>query len=326
MGNTKFKVLIAMLALVFIASIGYVVYIVMNLEEKDEILSKKEQEKLLELIESGDPSSYRDYLDYGGKLNFVYEDGDTPLEKLIYRNDFEGAKRILKTGFDLNRIQGINPISTISKVLDYNRLRYVEEIDAIALHLVNQVKDDVWQTDENGYPLLFHAIRTNNTRVVKEILKYTSDLERVVGGHTALSYAAYYGAEPALIYTLLEHGAPVNARIDIDSLALKQVTPAMVYIIFQGQDRSGLSAFISHDDFDPNLSDEQGYTILHHAVERERLEMVQMILRFTDIDPLIKTKNGETAYDLAIRLAAERGESSLFDEIADAIASFANES
>ncbi len=60
-----------------------------------------------------------------------------------------------------------------------------------------------------------------------------------------------------------------------------------------------------------NRSDENGYTVIHIATELGYYEMVMLFLGIEGIDLLVKTKNGQTAYDIAI----EKGHFSIGKEL-----------
>lgn len=322
MGNMKFKFLISLLSVIFVSSIGYVVFLLMQDQpaNQSKVLSKADQERLLELFENGDPSAYQDYIKDGSRLTFVFEDGETPLEKLILNNDFTGANEIIDTGFHLKDVEDIDPIDTLAGIIEYNKNRYIPDINDLLIKLIEQVKEEI--EDPNQDPtLLFKAIETDNYQLVEKLLDYLPNINQKYGGHTPLSYAALWGASAAVFDVILAKGANINATIDIEQLGLSKLTPIMVYLIYQGDDEAVLVQLLTHTSLDPNKVDSEGNTILHYAVKYERLRAVRSILLHTDIDPSIPSKENLTALELAQELLDEFGDSSDFDEIVDEITS-----
>lgn len=322
MGNVKFKVLITFLAVVFVVSIGYVVYLLLNGEEETtKVLSKNEQDALLMLLEGGDPSAYQSYLKDGRRLSFVYEDGETPLEKLIRNGDYTGALQMIETGFNLNEINDLDPINTLSGIIDYNQHRYIDQVNDILIKLIEQVNGQN-KDPERELALLFSAIKADNYLIVEKVLESIRDINRPYEGHTALSYASLWGSSAAIFDVLIENGADLNRRIDIEQLQIEKLTPLMVYLIYQGDDEAVLVQFLTHSTFNPNLMDSKGNTILHYAVKYERLRAVRSILTHTDIDLTLRSQENLTALELAQQLASEDGDSSDFDEIVTEIQSY----
>lgn len=319
MGNRKVQVLIIFLVIVLLSSLSYVAYTLLKKDEEVQTLTPTEREDLLAKIESRDSITYRDYLKDGRSLSFTFKDGKTPLEKLIYNNDFSGAKEIIETGFDLKLIEDIHPVDTITGIIAYNEKRDINEINEITVLLIEQIKDEIDAPDEVGYSLLINTIVVGNRPAMEAILEHIDDVNQVYNGHTALSYAAYLGTNLETFQLLVEHGADLNQRIDLE-IGLKQVTPIMVYIFFQGQNLEIVEYLVTHSSFQPNLVDSQGLSLLHYAVANEQLEIVEILLNNTSIDKNLKSKFNMTAYELAIDLQNQYGESTLYDEIAQMIA------
>ena len=76
--------------------------------------------------------------------------------------------------------------------------------------------------DDNGYPLLINAVRSNDLGVVEAVLSAGADVNAVTkDGFTALHFAARMGHVEAIEWLVL-HGADINA-VDIEY----QQTPMM---------------------------------------------------------------------------------------------------
>ena len=64
--------------------------------------------------------------------------------------------------------------------------------------------------------------------------------------------------------------------------------------IIRKDDLTRLESETKKGDFDINHQDQNGYTLLHFAVIRNKIEAIHVLLQCPDIDPNVKNKHGRT--------------------------------
>jgi ankyrin repeat protein len=313
MSNRGIRTLIVLLSIVLLSTSVIIAYTLLNKEKAADIYSKEEQALILEAFQSRNVDSYRQYLSDGSKLSFVFDDGETPVEKLINNNDFVSAERIIDSGFDLNLIEDHNPIETLTLINSLNEGRYISQIDTITIKLIAQVKDQIEKPDDHGYSFLINAMLTENQLVIEEVLKYVKNIDKVYNGYTALSYSALNNNDLEVVKLLLEKGADVNYQDEADGY-----NALMNAIMFP---ESPIPEYlILNTNIDVNAKSHDGQTILHLAAEYENYEVVKLLLENTNINRNVVDDYGDTAYDIALTLATRYGNDFLYDEIAALLA------
>lgn len=283
------------IAAIVVVIIAALVFLLVSNREEVKTLAPEEKSEFLNALNERNPDKYRSYLDNGKKLSFVFEDGDTPLEKLIYINDFNSALKIIETGFNLKAIPNHNPIETINQIVGYN-YRGIPQVDEITLLLVEQVKDQIESTADNGNPLLFTAIQTRNDTVILKCLTYTKNINRQYRGMTTLHYAILYRNDLSIIKAIVEKGANVNL-LDADG-----DSPLMLAI---AHDYRVIEYLVTETNADLNLQNTDGDTLLHLAVRQGNVEVVSLLLNQKSINLNLRNREGLTAKELVTQLASK---------------------
>lgn len=294
MESRGIKLLIVFVGVILLSSTAFIVFHLLNRNEEKLVIpyTEEEQSDILEKILAREVDSYQEYLKDGRRLSFTFPDGDTPLEKLIYNNDFSGAEQILETGFDLNLIESIDPVDTITSIIGYNGGRRFDQIDDITIALINQVKDRIEEPDEHGFSLLINAIITDNYRVVEELVKHVIQINRYYNGYTPVLYAAYKGTSPDIVRLLVRNGGNVHAEApNGDNVLMYAVVALNTEIV---------NFLIQNTSVNLNATNNQGRTALHIAVVLSDVDMVRTLLA-TSIDTTITDDNGHSSYELALR-------------------------
>lgn len=292
--NGKFlKIFIGVLFIFIISLIS--VLIIKNLQNNDPnfiiIYTKEEKTEIKSLIINRNITEYEKYVNDGASLSFAFDDNTTPLEALIYANDILNAEKVINSGFDLTKIDN-NHIDTVSNILVYNMDFDISAVDNVALELVEQIKDEIENEDSYGYSLLMNAIYTNNFKLVKEIIKYIEDIDKIYHNETALTFACSHGTvDIEIIKLILDKGADVNFQGSNGYNCL-------MYLVSNHQDDI-LSYIIENKNVNINTQNELGQTVMHIAVEYYNLSAVDIIRQNTNINLSIKDNDDYTAKEYA---------------------------
>jgi len=189
--------------------------------------------------------------------------------------------------------------------------------------------------DDEGNTALMNAIAQNRTEIIKALLKAKAKVnEKNYGGATALSWAAAGGqldtvrllvdqgadaqtineafvtaaedAHPDVMPALLEKGAKLN---ELGSKALLRAAGSTV-VGAADQDRSDTVRFLLSLGVDVNAKDEDGWTALLLAAEREddRSSVVRTLVdRGADVNAKCACPRYESGGWTALMLASRRG-------------------
>lgn len=287
MGNRILpKIILFFFIILLIIASGYLTYHFLY-KNDDPVYSDTDKVNLKIAIENEDYESYKQYLNEGRRLSFAFDDGTTPLEKLIEANDLLSAEKIMKSGFDLSLVDN-NPMDTITNIIVYNKNYEIDEINDIVETLIYQVSEEIEKPDSKGHSLLMNAIYANNTIIVKEVLKYIENIDKVYHGETALTLATSLGGTDLdIIKALINRGADINYQGD-------EGYTAIMYAI-SNYDTEILNYLLTINGYNINIQNDYGQTALHVAVDYYNGEAIDILLNTTNINQSILDNQNMTA-------------------------------
>lgn len=231
----------------------------------------------------------------GNDVNVRDKDGDTPLHYCAYGNQPDAMRLLANAGADLNAVNEKNrtPLHVaVSKehadcvrtLLSYARRINVNLQDVAgdtALHdaitidsaeianlLINFRTTDFSITNRRGFNTLHHACLKGSCLIVERILSKRPNLVNIAknDGFTALHLAANNG-HFRVAKALLAKG-----QCDINVHASKGETPLMLAAIFGHWD---IIELLVEAGADVNRQDQDGDTVLHFAIGRHQLRVLQ---------------------------------------------------
>lgn len=162
---------------------------------------------------------------------------------------FAGAMEKAPTGIPLAMRQKVSPelAQRLVKKLEQLLADLHEEEDRISAEQINEVKELIAQGADLNFrgelgPLLFYAIGTHNTQIVRLFLDNGADINAQRGPETVLmshlSSHMLKRPKAAIIKLLIEHGADVNAQSTCCKTALMMAAekglPDIVKILIEG--------------------------------------------------------------------------------------------
>jgi ankyrin repeat protein len=170
---------------------------------------------LVDAVKSGDRTSALALLQQKVNVNTPEPDGTTALHWAVQRDDFDLADRLIKAGANVNTKNdyGSSPMSEAA--LNGN----VAMLDRLL-----KAGTDVESPNADGMTTLMIIARSSNVEAARLLLKHGAKVNTVEKWkeQTALIWAAAE-SEPAMVKTLVEAGADVNAHSKINNWE-RQVT------------------------------------------------------------------------------------------------------
>ena len=138
---------------------------------------------------------------------------------------------------------------------------------------------------------------------VKNLLAKADRKKADAYGYSALHYAVRYGTPGDLMEA-------VDSGIDAKAAAKDGVTPLMVAARLDNA--SFVQALIPMSDV--KAADKDGYTALHYAIDAGSLPIAKMLI-LSGADPLVKSKEGDTAIERAVMRPDEAILAYLLDDV-----------
>jgi ankyrin repeat protein len=170
---------------------------------------------LVDAVKSGDRTSALALLQQKVNVNAPEPDGTTALHWAVQRDDFDLADRLIKAGANVNTKNdyGSSPMSEAA--LNGN----IAMLDRLL-----KAGADVESPNVDGMTTLMIIARSNNVEAARLLLKHGAKVNTVEKWkeQTALIWAAAE-SQPAMVKTLVEAGADVNAHSKINNWE-RQVT------------------------------------------------------------------------------------------------------
>jgi len=286
--NKLVKTIIFFLLVIIISGSGLLIFRLLD----NKPYTANEKEEIYQLMLSGNKTEYLKYINDGAKLSFTFKNGSTPLQLLVYSNDFENAKKLVENGFSLKLIQK-NRIDILTDIMAYNEDFSNSTVDNISILLIKQIKDEIEVEDKSGYSLLINAIELENQKIVDEVLKHVQTVDKVYNNETALTYACLNGANLTTIKALVNKGADINAKGDdgntclMNVIALYQDDPSITQL-------GTLQYLVTLDGINLNAQNDFGQSALHVAVEYTNSTAIDYLLQNTTIDKTITDNDGYT--------------------------------
>lgn len=157
--------------------------------------------------------------------------------------------------------------------------------------------------DSFGRPPYLLALQHGFKGGVKNLLAKADRKKADAYGYNALHYAVRYGTPGDLMEA-------VDSGIDAKAAAKDGVTPLMVAARLDSA--SFVQALIPMSDV--KAADKDGYTALHYAIDAGSLPIAKMLI-LSGADPLVKSKEGDTAIERAVMRPDEAILAYLLDDV-----------
>lgn len=234
---------------------------------------------LIRAVESDDTASVRMLLDKGADINFLTEDGKTPLICAILRENTEMVCFLLKNGAlpDFHAPDTLSPL----RVARLRNLKEIEELLSRSEHSRSEVLPAVRLPD---------LIRENRTAELLAVLAKNPQAANIASaeGDTPLMYAAYWG-KTVYTKTLLEYGADPNAE-DADGYTALHLAAAKGHTL--------TVRILLQNGADPDKTTRNGMTPLMLAAKGGHEETVRLLIAYgADWNQLSNEK--QTFFDYA---------------------------
>lgn len=216
---------------------------------------------LIRAVESNDIASVRTLLEKGADVNFLTEDGKTPLICAILRENTEMVYFLLENGAfpDFHAPQTLSPLRVA-------RLRNLKEIE-------NFLSREKYSHPPVLPPVrLSELIRENRTAELLSVLAKNPKAanESSDEGDTPLMYAAYWG-KTVYAKTLLEYGADPNAK-DTDGYTALHLAAAKGHTL--------TVRILLRGGADPDTTTRNGMTPLMLAAKNGHEETARLLITY----------------------------------------------
>lgn len=144
---------------------------------------------------------------------------------------------------------------------------------------------------QNGKTMFHFAIAVRAKKIYKTLQKMGCDIDIPDNNGNHALHSAIWSDYPYEYEYLVE-----ELEVDVNITNNNSETPLML-AAQRGMIRS--IQFLKLKDVDPNLQDVNGYTALHHAVDRHKVNAVRELLLYDKVDLNIKANNQLTAREIA---------------------------
>ncbi len=140
-------------------------------------------------------------------------------------------------------------------------------------------------------PAIILAVTVNSPEIVKIILDYGSNLNKLANGNTPLHYAAAYGYLE-IVTLFIEYGARLDARDE------KRSQTPLIWAVQNGEIEV-VDYLLEINQQTTSLTDVNGYTALMYAVLNDDLDSSKLLVKANTSTLAIKNRQEKTAQDLA---------------------------
>ena len=224
-------------------------------------------------------------------------DVQTELANAVLASDTERVRFLIEKGADINKhdAQGYGALQASAR----NRNDKI-------IPLLIELKADVNGRDNDGFTALIHAAERNHVPSIKALVAAGADVEAAVDGGFGPLSLAIESSKFLAAKALIELGASVNAAAGTD-----QVTPLMVSASLlavgeaakeierrQGLRSTDIATALIERGANVNAVNIHGVSPLMIAAARGNLPVIGVLLE-AGADPLLKSKAGKTAIDIA---------------------------
>ncbi|KAJ8675880.1 hypothetical protein QAD02_011666 [Eretmocerus hayati] len=219
---------------------------------------------LSRVISSRDLDIVRSFVESGGSINQVYEDGSTLLLNAVAHEHVEVALYLLEHGADPDIGSGFSDFG--GPLLAAVRLGQVDLCSSLlrygaTIKSVNEIPSYVHQAHEDGFP-----------GIVLELLNYGLNPHMLFTGpnhcETLLIYAVRKKVHD-IVASVLRFGAKLNVPGSHGKTCL--------YYAIINEDTEMVSALIAHGA-DPNVFDAIGKSLLSHAIRTRNSAVVESLV------------------------------------------------
>lgn len=247
-------------------------------------------------------------LEKGANPNLRDKNGLTPLAYAV-KNDHRNATATIlqKTQFELGlNVEGGDGKTLLHRAVENKRS---SEITALLLEQGGRIDPNI--PDFEGLTPLASAAREGNFSAVQALLRSpTVEINKADReGNTALHHAVKKN-DPGIIELLLQ-----DNRIDPNVSNSEDLTPLVLAVqdntwrarAMQASNDSALHSLLKSQKVEINKADRNGNTALHHAVEKDDPEIIDLFLKQgSSTNPNLRNSEGLTP----IALAAQKDSSS----------------
>ena len=172
------------------------------------------------------------------------------------------------------------------KAIEWSILHQAVKHVNIVKYLVTECNCNPMVTDNNGKTVLHYAVEQNHSDVV-EYLVLTGKCDPILAankyGNTVLIYATFSGLLDVVKCLLHKHKC--------DSKANKLIHKAVKHVNI-------VRYLVTECNCDPMVTDKDGKTVLHYAVEESYLDVAEYLLSTSKCDPVAKDNKGRTPLQL----------------------------
>ncbi|XP_043855878.1 2-5A-dependent ribonuclease [Dromiciops gliroides] len=258
---------------------------------------KVECHLLIQAVKEGDITQVRQLLEKGADVNVRGEGGWTPLHNAVKKVSKDIVQLLLDKGADphIKKDNGATPFIVAG---------IVGNVELLQLFLSKGA--NINEYDNHGFTAFMEAACYGRVKALRFLFengadvnlgRQTSEEQRKLGkgGNTALMDAARQGHVEALKILLEEMGADVNARDNMGRNALIHS-----FLDPKNKNVKAIIRILLCHGADVNVRGEKGKTPLILAVEKEDVELVQIMLEQDGIDFNDMDNDGKTALWFAV--------------------------
>ncbi|MBU8879576.1 ankyrin repeat domain-containing protein [Bacillus sp. FJAT-29790] len=284
--------------------IGFLLLFLFNRDIIHTISKEEKQEKIIEAIISNDIEELNNLLSKNYPVNFISEEGYTPLETAMNHGSFECTIALLHKGAKL-REEPLIPlfIQLVYMFDDYKQLKesmdYEEVVSQYIVLLKTAIQafpEQLGETDEYGNTALHIAATKGHPEVINRLIEFninSNELNRA--GETAFIMAVKSGQMEVVkqLFTKVQ---------DTEQMDVEENSP-LIQAVLNG--RTEIVQFLLNQN-KQNINDTNkiGQTALIIAADYGYKEIVEILLE-NGADPSIKSIDGKTASEYATRWGHE---------------------
>ncbi|WP_158856601.1 nSTAND1 domain-containing NTPase [Lunatibacter salilacus] len=222
-------------------------------------------------------------------INQENDDGGSAIVWALLEKHVETAKYLLslkEINITPSKNKSYTALHGAAQGGDFELFKTISDKDLI--HINHQTED--------GWTPLHFALRYGSDEIVKELLNKENICINIQteDGWTPLHFVARYRNKDLTKLFLTQKGIEVNHET-----VKNKYTP--LYLSTFNEDFEVFKSILDHDQTDPNIRSENKH-ILHLVIEKNREDFANLLLNDPKVDKTIKNEEGETPFNLVIRL------------------------